>query len=75
MNTKHTNNCTRVFKNYDLTCPRCIELSNGSAPRDGWQAQYYTNKKREEYIRSKAISEHFKSTEHHNERVCVAFDY
>lgn len=41
MNTKHNFNCERVFKNYDKKCPRCIELMNGSKPRDGWQKKYF----------------------------------
>lgn len=44
--TKHNDNCKRVFKKYDLTCPRCIELSQGEAPRQGWQASYFEAKKR-----------------------------
>ncbi len=35
-NTKHKEDCERVFKNYDMTCPRCVELANGSPARDGW---------------------------------------
>ena len=34
--TKHSTTCKRVFANYDLTCPRCVELDNGSPPRAGW---------------------------------------
>ena len=34
--TKHSFNCERVFKNYDLKCPRCIELKNGGIARKGW---------------------------------------
>ncbi|MCK9370713.1 hypothetical protein M0R04_12460 [Candidatus Dojkabacteria bacterium] len=44
-NTKHIINCNRVFKNYDLTCPRCLELSKGATARDGWQKAYFANKK------------------------------
>lgn len=57
MNTKHNNNCTRVFKNYDLTCPRCIELNNGSQARDGWQKSYYANKA----IQAQVWSKHLES--------------
>ena len=34
--TKHRADCSRVFKNYDMTCDRCVELSNGLAARPGW---------------------------------------
>lgn len=36
MKTKHNQNCKRAFKNYDKSCLRCIELSNGATPREGW---------------------------------------
>lgn len=72
---KHKEDCTRVFKNYDMTCSRCIELSNGSVPREGWQARYYANKKREERYQSRAIENHFASEAHKQEIVCTAFDY
>lgn len=36
MATKHLYNCARVFKRYDPYCPRCQELANGAAPREGW---------------------------------------
>ena len=48
MNTKHKDECTRVFKKYDPTCPRCQELIKGSPPREGWQKSYYEQKAREE---------------------------
>jgi hypothetical protein len=34
--TAHKQDCKRVFKNYDLSCKRCVELSTGSKPRTGW---------------------------------------
>ena len=34
--TRHITNCKRVFRNYDLGCPRCLELLGGAAPREGW---------------------------------------
>ena len=52
-NTKHNNNCTRVFKNYDMTCPRCLELSQGATAREGWQTKYFTNKAHNEMINNK----------------------
>lgn len=36
MKTKHNVDCSRVFKNYDLKCPRCLELSTGAPARAGW---------------------------------------
>lgn len=48
--TKHSDNCKRVFKNYDMSCPRCKELSQGSKPRQGWQAQYFTKKAQNEKV-------------------------
>ncbi len=74
-NTKHSNNCTRVFKNYDLACPRCLELKNGAVARSGWQAEYYSRKAREEQYTRNAIKKHFESEEHKKEIVCTAFDY
>lgn len=32
----HKEDCKRVFKNYDMDCPRCVELANGAKPRDAW---------------------------------------
>ena len=58
MNTKHTYDCKRVFKHYDMTCPRCVELSNGAKARDGWQKKYYENKKRNDAIELNAIKNH-----------------
>lgn len=46
--TKHSDTCSRVFKNYDMQCPRCIELASGSTPRDGWQKSYYERKAQQE---------------------------
>ena len=34
--TTHKPDCSRVFKRYDLTCPRCQELSQGAQPRQRW---------------------------------------
>jgi hypothetical protein len=36
MKTAHRDGCTRVFKSYDLDCPRCQELASGAKPRRGW---------------------------------------
>ena len=48
--TQHSDTCTRVFKNYDMACPRCQELAQGSKAREGWQKSYYENKKRNEAV-------------------------
>lgn len=32
----HKEDCTRVFKKYDVSCPRCQELIKGAEPRAGW---------------------------------------
>lgn len=50
--TKHSDNCNRVFKNYDLNCPRCLELANGSQPRKGWQEAYFSNKAKTESVKT-----------------------
>lgn len=34
--TKHAASCRRVWRRYDLDCPRCRELARGAAPRPGW---------------------------------------
>lgn len=79
-NTKHNNDCKRVFKNYDLSCPRCKELAAGSSPRDGWQKSYYENKNNDAEYRSKAIAEHYRDHENTCDYAkrgvpCVAFDW
>ena len=35
MNTKHTDECRRVFSRYDAQCPRCRELIDGAPARHG----------------------------------------
>ena len=40
--TIHKNDCARVFKRYDVTCPRCIELINGSTARPAWYSAQKT---------------------------------
>lgn len=34
--TLHKADCARAFSHKDMSCPRCIELANGAAPRAGW---------------------------------------
>jgi hypothetical protein len=36
MNMPHLPDCTRIFKNYDINCPRCNELKNGAVARKPW---------------------------------------
>jgi hypothetical protein len=77
--TKHSSNCTRVFKHYDSSCPRCQELMNGSKPRDGWQKQYYAKKASDNAMREAAIQAHFAPNGPHAKGlcgpVCTAFDW
>lgn len=58
MDTKHKIDCNMSFGRKDKTCPRCIELINGSKPRSGWQKDYYENKKRNKRIMIEAIRKH-----------------
>ena len=37
--TYHKEDCKRVFKNYDHSCPRCVELINGAEARKGWKIE------------------------------------
>ena len=73
-NKKHTSNCSRVFKNYDLNCPRCIELNNGSPARDGWQKEYFTNKAKKEQQFNKALKSH-NCAKSGCAPICVTFDW
>lgn len=43
---KHNAACVMAFgrKSPVGDCPRCDELRNGAAPREGWQAGYFTRK-------------------------------
>ncbi|KKL80326.1 hypothetical protein LCGC14_2005880 [marine sediment metagenome] len=73
-NTKHKEDCERVFKNYDMTCPRCIELANGSPAREGWQRRYYEDKAREEKRFAHALATH-DCVKSNCSPVCTAFDW
>ena len=79
MNTKHSFDCKRVFKNYDPACPRCQELASGSKPRDGWQKDYFAKRQRDEEQRRQHIAEHFAPNGPHARGlcgpVCTAFDW
>lgn len=74
MNTPHSYNCIRVFKNYDLNCPRCLELKSGSLPRAGWQQAYFKNKIRDEAIRLHQIKTH-DCKKNHCGYICTAFEW
>ena len=73
-NTKHKYDCSRVFKNYDMSCPRCIELSAGAKPRGGWQKDYYANKAREEAQFTASLKSH-DCIKSNCGPVCTAFDW
>ena len=70
MNTKHKENCKRVFKNYDATCPRCNELAQGAPAREGWNDV----KKAQDAQRSRWIAEH-DCKQNGCGNVCTAFDW
>lgn len=74
MNTKHKSDCSRAFKNYDLSCPRCQELASGSKPRAGWS----DHKRRFESDSITAIHAHFASEAHRSGKcgpVCTFGDW
>ena len=76
MSTKHKDDCKRVFKNYDATCPRCQELAAGEKPRAGWS----DNKRIMEAQRRRAIAIHFAPGGRHEQitaagGVDTAFDW
>ena len=54
MKVVHKSDCTRVFKRYDMSCPRCQELAKGQPAREGW-GSFRT---RQELIRLQDIREH-----------------
>lgn len=54
LQTRHNDDCQRVFRNYDPRCPRCAELASGAQPRAGWGAR----KHREEANALTAIKNH-----------------
>jgi hypothetical protein len=73
-NTKHVDECKRVFGRYDLGCPRCQELANGSKPRSGWQSTYFAKRRRDDAARLEAIKNH-NCTKSGCGPVCTAFDW
>jgi hypothetical protein len=54
MKVTHKPDCTRVFKRYDLTCPRCQELAQGKPAREGWGSFHA----RQDMIRIESIRTH-----------------
>lgn len=46
-NTKHSSDCKMIFGRKDESCPRCLELINGSPSRDGWQKRFFAKQKLE----------------------------
>lgn len=42
--TKHSRHCKAIFGRRDWSCHRCCELMKGSAPRKGWQHQFFARK-------------------------------
>ena len=67
----HKADCTRVFRRYDMTCPRCLELSHGEKPRAGWNDLA----KRQEQIKIEAIRAHDFTACARKHVVCTCFDY
>jgi hypothetical protein len=50
--TPHTcEQAERAFGKRVPGCPRCLELSQGAAPRTGWQGRYFEQKAKEEAVR------------------------
>lgn len=72
--TKHKEGCLRVFNNYDMTCERCRELAAGSAPREGWQKEYFGRKQHQDELRRREIREH-DCKKSGCGPVCTAFDW
>lgn len=68
--TTHKFDCKKAFKNYDMTCPRCLELAAGAAPRAG----YGTGRKVEEARRLVSIKAH-NCKQAGCGPVCTAFDW
>ena len=77
MKTYHKEDCKRVFKNYDMTCTRCVELSNGAEARKGWNDDKILYSR----LRSEAIHKHYSDHSANNcdyvarNVPCVAFDW
>lgn len=53
--TRHSWNCTKAWKNYDMSCPRCQELAGGAKARTGWGA----SRQQQDALRCVQIKRHF----------------
>jgi len=74
--TKATRHNHQVcFGKREAGCPRCEELSNGAAPRAGWQTSYFETKARHEAMRNAAIKAHDFAACAAKNVVCTHFDY
>jgi hypothetical protein len=75
--TKHTANCGRVFRNYDMSCPRCRELAEGFGARAGWN----DNKRKAEAVRCRQVAEFFAPGGKYSQMsetektICTAFEW
>lgn len=71
MKTQHKTECKRVFKHYDLSCPRCQELQAGQPARAGWND--FT--RRQDAIRLEAIRTHDYAACAAKNIVCTCFEW
>lgn len=72
MKVVHKSDCKRVFKRYDMTCPRCQELSGGAEARSGWNDL----KLRQAELDREAIRTHdFTACARRNGGVCTHFEW
>lgn len=58
---KHSPECKMVFGRKDEKCHRCAEMLAGSAPRGGWQNNFYDKKKQDADIEKSASERHHKT--------------
>ena len=68
---KHKADCNRVFKQYDATCSRCLELSQGAAARPGWG----DFKRKNEAVQLAAIKAHDLAACERKNTVCTCFEW
>lgn len=66
MKTYHKPDCKRVFKNYDMSCPRCLELASGSSPRKSWGS----SRLQQDQKQLAAIRAHFAPNSPHSRGTC-----
>lgn len=74
---KHNDACTMAFGRFSKRndCPRCNELKSGAAPRAGWQAGYFSNKKAQEARTLAAIRSHDFAACAAKSGCCTCFDW